>query len=165
WAVVRESMQWVANNVKNVDTVSIFDVGDERDIHPRKKQPVGERLAQAARAMAYGEKVTPAGPEFASASFSGSQAVVKFKNVGAGLQAKDGELLGFTLAGEDKKFYHATAKIEGDTVVVTSDKVAAPKAVRFGWANFPVINLWNKDGLPASPFRSDDWPVVKQANK
>ena len=72
---------------------------------------------------------------------------------------------GFTIAGEDKTFYNATAKIEGETVVVTCDKVAAPKAVRFGWANYPVVNLWNKDGLPASTFRTDDWKVTKQDSK
>lgn len=165
WAVVRESMQWIANTVPNVDTVSIVDVGDERDIHPQKKEPVGARLAIAARAMAYGEKITPAGPEFASAAFSGNQATIKFKNVGAGLEAKDGELKGFTIAGEDKKFYNATAKIVGETVVVTCEQVAAPQAVRFGWANYPVVNLWNKDGLPASTFRTDDWKVVKQDSK
>lgn len=162
WAVVRESMQWIANKVPHVDTVSIVDVGDERDIHPQKKQPVGERLARAARAMAYGEKIVPAGPEYDSVTFSGSQAIIKFKNVGAGLEAKDGELTGFTIAGEDKKFYNAKAKIEGQTVVVTSDSVSSPKAVRLGWANYPLVNLWNKDGVPASPFRTDDWPVVKQ---
>ena len=165
WSTVRESMQWIANKVPNVDTVSIVDVGDEKDIHPQKKQPVGERLARAARAMAYGEKITPAGPEYASATFEGNKAVIKFKNVGQGLEAKDGELTGFTIAGEDKTFYNATAKIEGETVVVTCDKVAAPKAVRFGWANYPVVNLWNKDGLPASTFRTDDWPVAKQNSK
>ena len=165
WATVRESMQWIANKVPNVDTVSIVDVGDERDIHPQKKQPVGERLATAARAMAYGEKITPAGPEYDSAAFNGAQAVIKFKNVGQGLEAKGGDLTGFTIAGEDKKFYNATAKIDGATVVVSCDKVAAPKAVRFGWANYPVVNLWNKDGLPASTFRTDDWPVVKQDSK
>lgn len=162
WAVVRESMQWIAAKVPNVDTVSIVDVGHESDIHPQQKQPVGERLSRAARAMVYGEKIVPAGPEYESASFQEGKAVIKFKNVGAGLEAKGGELTGFTIAGEDKKFYNATAKIEGQTVVVSSDKVAAPKAVRLGWANYPIVNLWNKDGVPAHPFRTDDWPVVKQ---
>lgn len=165
WATVRESMQWVAKNVAKVDTVSIVDVGDEKDIHPAKKQPVGERLARAARAMAYGEMIVPAGPEYDSVSFNGSQAIIKFKNVGGGLEAKEGELKGFTIAGEDRTFHHATAKIDGQTVVVTSDKVAAPKAVRFGWANFPVVNLWNRDGFPASTFRTDDWPVKNQDSK
>lgn len=165
WATVRESMQWIANKVPNVDTVSIVDVGDEADIHPQKKQPVGARLAIAARAMAYGEKITPAGPEFSDASFKDGKAVIRFKNVGGGLKAKDGELKGFTIAGEDKKFYNANAKIVGDTVEVTCDKVPKPAAVRFGWANYPVVNLWNKDGLPASTFRTDDWPVLKQDAK
>ena len=165
WATVRESMQWIANKVPHVDTVSIVDVGDEKDIHPQQKQPVGARLAIAARAMAYGEKITPAGPEFASASFSGGKAVIKFKNVGGGLVAKGGELIGFTIAGDDKKFFNAQAKLEGETVVVTCDQVANPKAVRFGWANYPVVNLWNKDGLPASTFRTDDWPVTRQDAK
>jgi len=165
WATVRESMQWIANNVPHVDTVSIVDVGDEKDIHPQQKQPVGARLAIAARALAYGEKITPAGPEFASASFSGGQAVIRFKNVGSGLLARDGELTGFTLAGEDKKFHNAKAKIEGDTVVVTCDQVPHPVAARFGWANYPVVNLGNKDGLPASTFRTDAWPVKRQDAK
>ncbi|MFN0018538.1 MAG: sialate O-acetylesterase [Pirellulaceae bacterium] len=165
WATVRESMQWIASKLPNVDTVSIVDVGDERDIHPQKKQPVGERLARAARAMAYGEKITPAGPEYDSAAFGEGKVVIKFKNVGGGLEAKGGELTGFTIAGEDKQFYNATAKIEGETVVVTCDKVAAPKSVRFGWANYPVVNLWNKDGLPASTFRTDDWTVKNQDSK
>jgi sialate O-acetylesterase len=165
WAVVRESMQWVAGNLPAVDTVSITDVGDERDIHPQRKQPVGERLSRAARAWAYGEKIVPAGPEFEKAAFEGGKAIVSFKNVGAGLEARDGDLQGFTIAGEDKKFYPAKAVIEGATVVVTSDQVAEPKAVRYGWANYPVVNLWNKDGVPASTFRSDDWPVIKQNDK
>jgi sialate O-acetylesterase len=165
WAVVRESMQWVANHLPMVDTVSIVDVGDAKDIHPKQKQPVGTRLANAARALVYGEKIPPAGPELEGVSFNGNQAVVKFKNVGSGLEARDGELKGFTLAGDDKKFYNANARIEGDTVVVTCDAVPNPKAVRFGWANYPVVNLWNKEGLPASPFRTDEWEVVKQSAK
>ena len=80
--------------------------------------------------------------------------ILNFKHVGGGLVAKDGELTGFTIAGEDKKFYNATAKIEGETVVVSSDKVPNPKAVRYGWAKYPIGNLWNKEGLPASPFRT-----------
>ena len=165
WATVRESMQWIAKNDPKVATVSIVDVGDEGDIHPQQKQPVGARLAIAARAVAYGEKITPAGPQFDSMTINGKEAVIKFKNVGGGLQAKDGELKGFTIAGEDKKFHNATARIEGETVVVSSDSVANPKAVRLGWANYPVMNLWNKDGLPAHPFRTDDWEVVKQSAK
>ncbi len=162
WAVVRESMQWIGKNVPNTATVSIVDIGDEKDIHPQQKQPVGERLAIAARVMTYGEKITPAGPQFESLKIEGNKAIIHFKNIGGGLEAKGGELTGFTLAGADKKFHLAKATIEGDTVVVTSDEVPSPEAVRFGWANFPLVNLWNKDGLPAHPFRTDDWRVINQ---
>lgn len=162
WAVVRESMQWIAKNVPNTATVSIVDVGDEKDIHPRRKQPVGERLAIAARAMAYGEAITPAGPQLEKATFEGNKATISFKNVGSGLEVKGDELTGFTIAGDDKKFYNAKATLDGDKVIVTSEHVANPKAVRFGWADYPVVNLWNKDGLPAHPFRTDDWEVIGQ---
>jgi sialate O-acetylesterase len=165
WAVVRESMQWIAKNVPHTATVSIVDVGDEKDIHPRHKKPVGERLAVAARAMVYNEKITPAGPQFENVEFDGNKAILHFKNVGSGLEAKGGELTGFTIAGEDQKFHNAKATIDGDTVVVTADEVFSPKAVRFGWANYPIVNLWNKDGLPAHPFRTDDWEVVGQKVK
>ena len=107
----------------------------------------------------------PAGPEYASVAFKDNKAVITFKNVGAGLEAKDGELKGFTIAGENGQFYNTTASIDGDTVVVSSIKVLTPKAVRYGWANYPVVNLWNKDGLPASPFRTDDWPIIQQDKK
>lgn len=165
WAVLRESQLAVTKALPDVGMVVITDVGDETDIHPGQKRPVGERLARAARALTYGEKVVPYGPEFERLTVEGGKAVLSFKHVGGGLEARGGELKGFTVAGEDKVFHNATARIEGDTVVVTSDKVPAPKAVRYGWANYPVVNLWNKDGLPATPFRTDDWPVVAQDAK
>ena len=89
----------------------------------------------------------------------GNKAVLSFRSVGQGLEAKDGPLTGFTVAGEDKKFHEAKAEIKGDTVVVTCDQVDKPVAVRFGWTNTPVVNLFNKDGLPASPFRTDDFAL------
>ena len=85
--------------------------------------------------------------------------------MGAGLAAKGGALTGFTIAGDDKKFHTADAKIVGDTVVVSSDKVSNPVAVRYGWAAYPVVNLWNKDDLPASPFRTDSFPITTQDKK
>jgi sialate O-acetylesterase len=92
----------------------------------------------------------------------GNKAILSFKHVGGGLIAKDGALQGFTIAGEDHKFVNAQAEVQGDKVVVWSDQVAKPVAVRFGWANYPVVNLWNKDGLPASPFRTDNFPMGSQ---
>ena len=131
------------------------DVGNAENIHPIRKAPVGERLALAAFALTYGKNVDYSGPVFDQLSIDGHRAVISFKHVGKGLKAQDGPLKGFTLAGADGKFVPAQAEIKGATVVVTAEGVAAPVAVRFGWANVPDVNLFNRDGLPAVPFRSD----------
>jgi sialate O-acetylesterase len=158
WAELREAQRLTALNVKNTGMAVITDVGNEKDIHPRKKEPVGTRLALAARAIAYGEKITYSGPMYERMEVEGNRAVLHFQHVGKGLEARGGKLTGFTIAGPDHQFHNATAEIRDDTVVVHSDEVDKPTAVRFGWANYPVVNLWNKDGLPASPFRTDDFP-------
>jgi sialate O-acetylesterase len=93
-------------------------------------------------------------------SVEGNRAVLSFDHVGKGLDARYGALAGFTVAGEDRRFYNAQAEVKGDRVVVWSDKVDRPVAVRFGWANCPLVDFWNKDGLPASPFRTDDFPTL-----
>lgn len=155
WAEVREAQARVAREVENVGLAVITDVGDEKDIHPRKKQPVGERLALAARKIAYGEQIVASGPTLRSATVEGSRIVVRFDNVGKGLVQRGDRLAGFAIAGKDEKFVNAQASIDGDRVVVQSPKVTAPAYVRFGWANYPVVNLWNADGLPAVPFRTD----------
>ncbi len=160
WAELREAQQLISKVLPNTGTVVINDVGDEKDIHPTKKQPVGVRLAIAARGIAYGEKITAIGPTYRKVKFSGNDAIVSFDNVGKGLEARDGELKGFAICGADKKFVWAKAEIKGDTVVVSSPEVKKPVAVRFGWADYPVVNLWNKDGLMASPFRTDDFPMI-----
>ena len=160
WAELREAQLLATKNLKKVGMAVITDVGDKDDIHPTKKQPVGARLALEARRIAYGEKIVANGPAYDSVKFKKGQAILSFKNVGGGLEARGGELTGFAIAGADKKFVWATAKIEGDKVVVSSASVEKPAAVRYGWADFPVVNLWNKDGLPASPFRTDDWDMV-----
>jgi sialate O-acetylesterase len=131
------------------------DVGNAKDIHPKQKEPVGARLALAARALAYGEKIEYSGPIFDAMKVDGKRAVLTFKHTGAGLVAKDGELKGFTIAGAEKKFVPAKAVIEGKTIIVSAEGVTAPTAVRFGWDNVPDVNLFNKEGLPASPFRTD----------
>ncbi|HLP77954.1 MAG TPA: sialate O-acetylesterase [Candidatus Paceibacterota bacterium] len=131
------------------------DIGDANDIHPTRKAPVGARLALAARALAYGEKLEYSGPLYDGMKVADGKVVISFTHVGSGLMAKDGELKGFTIAGVDKKFVPAKAEIKGKTVVVWSDQVAKPEAVRYGWANVPDVNLFNKEGLPASPFRTD----------
>ena len=131
------------------------DVGNENDIHPKQKQPVGHRLALAARALVYGEKIGYSGPLYDSMKVNGAAIELSFKHVGGGLVAKDGDLKGFTIAGEDGNFVAAKAVIQGDKVVVSADEVNAPKAARYGWINVPDVNLFNKDELPASPFRTD----------
>ncbi|HYT93893.1 MAG TPA: hypothetical protein VEL76_34560, partial [Gemmataceae bacterium] len=133
----------------------ITDAGHPTDIHPPKKEPVGARLALAARAIAYGEKIVSSGPIYAGMKVEGDKATLAFQHVGGGLTAKGGALTGFTIAGADGKFVKGEATIVNDTVVVRSPEVPQPTAVRFGWANYPEVNLFNREGLPASPFRTD----------
>ena len=143
----------------------ITDVGDEKDIHPKKKEPVGARLALAAQKIAYGQDIVYSGPTYKAMKVKDGKAVLTFENTGTGLEARGGELKGFAIAGADKKFVWAKAEIQGDKVVVSSPEVGEPVAVRYGWADFPVVNLWNKNGLPASPFRTDDFPMTTFAKK
>lgn len=131
------------------------DVGDAANIHPTNKEPVGQRLALAARAVTYGEKIECSGPVYDSMTVKGRKIVINFKHSGGGLIAKNGDLIGFTIAGGDKKFVPAKAEIQGSTVIVSAEAVTDPKAVRYGWANVPEVNLFNREGLPASPFRTD----------
>jgi sialate O-acetylesterase len=133
------------------------DIGDAKDIHPKNKQEVGRRLALDALALAYGQDVEYAGPTFTKMDVDGNKAVLHFDHLGGGLEAKGDEALkGFAIAGDDKKFVWGDAKIEGDTVVVTSPDVQHPMVVRYGWANNSMSdNLFNKAGLPAPPFRTD----------
>ncbi len=135
-----------------------IDIGEAKDIHPKNKQEVGRRLAQWALDKTYGKDVVPSGPLYKSMRSEGDKIIVEFDYVGGGLAARDGERLKrFAIAGADKKFVWADAQIVGDTVVVSSPEVKSPAAVRYAWANNPECNLVNKAGLPASPFRTDDW--------
>src|SRR5260370_20334203 len=160
WACMREIQRLTSLKVQTTAMAVITDAGDEKDIHPKKKEPAGARLALAARAIAYGEKIEYEGPVYQSIKVEDGKAVLSFTHVGAGLEAKDGKLTGFTVAGADGNFVNAHAPIQGDTIVVSSPNIARPAAVRYGWANFAEGNLWNKSGLPASPFRTDNWPAV-----
>lgn len=160
WAELREAQWLTAQNLKKVGMAVITDFGDKDDIHPGKKEPVGQRLALLARHMAYGEKIVANGPTYDGVRFKEGKAILSFDHVGSGLEARGGDLKGFAIAGEDQKFVWANAVIEGDKVIVSSPSVESPKAVRFGWADFPVVNLFNKEGLPATPFRTDDWPMI-----
>jgi sialate O-acetylesterase len=186
WAELREA-QALTLKTPNTGMAVIVDYGNEYDIHPTPKRPVGERLALIARARDYGEKVEYAGPTYKAMQVEGNKAVLSFDHLGGGLVAKELErtlerknpqngqvegayrvkegatgakLIGFTMCGPDKKFHPADAKIVGDRVVVTCDQVTEPRAVRYGWSNYPLCNLYNAAGLPASPFRTDDFPGV-----
>lgn len=162
WAEIRDSQLYVSQHVPRSALVVTIDVGDEQDIHPRRKQPVGARLALAARGVAYGENIEFSGPIYDSMSVADDKVRLRFKHTGSGLVAKGGRLVGFTVAGEDRKFHPARAAIEGDTVVVSSDQVQKPVALRYAWLPYPQGNLWNLDSLPASPFRTDSFPVTTQ---
>jgi sialate O-acetylesterase len=152
---IREAQLLSWQKVPRTAMAVITDIGNETDIHPTQKEPVGARLALAARAIAYGEKIIYSGPVYDSMTVDGNRAVLSFKHIGSGLMSKDGGLKGFTIAGADGKFTSATAVIEGDKVVVSGATVEKPVAVRYGWANTPDVNLFNKEGLPATPFRTD----------
>ncbi len=152
---IREAQFLTLAKSKNTAMAVITDFGDAKDIHPKQKEPVGNRLSLAARALAYGEKIVYSGPLYKEMKVAGSEVAISFDHTGGGLVAKDGDLKGFTIAGADGKFVPAKAVIKGDAVVVSAEGVIDPKAVRYGWINVPDVNLFNKDGLPASPFRTD----------
>jgi len=158
WAELREA-QFQALQEPNTGMAVAIDVGEANDIHPRNKQDVGKRLAFQALNRVYGRKeIVASGPLFAGADVEGSRMRIRFTHADGGLTANGGELTGFAVAGADRRFVWAKATMEGDTVVVESNEVPKPVAVRYAWANNPVCNLYNKAGLPASPFRSDNWP-------
>jgi sialate O-acetylesterase len=157
WAFFRDAQRQIALNTPKTGMASIPDAGDPTDIHPTKKEPAGQRLALAAQAIAYDKDITWSGPAYKSAVFAKGKATLTFDQVGDGLVAKDGELTGFTIAGADQEFVPATAKIVKTKIEVSSPDVPEPKAVRYAWKNMPDGNLWNKAGLPASPFRTDNW--------
>jgi sialate O-acetylesterase len=165
WAELREAQSLVAKQLLKVGMAVITDVGDKDDIHPTKKEPVGGRLALAARGIAYSEKIVYSGPTYRTMKVNGDKIALSFDHLGKGLQARDGQLQGFAIAGADQKFIWAQAEIQGDQVVVSNPSVAQPVAVRYGWADCPVVNLWNKNGLPACPFRTDDFPMVTAPKK
>lgn len=158
WAELRESQRLTAENVPNTAMAVITDYGNPGDIHPIWKEPVGNRLAAAALAKVYNKNVPYLGPSFKSMEVFGNRAVLSFDNATGGLEAKGGELTGWTIAGDDHKFVNAQASIVGDRVVVSSPDVAHPAVVRYGWCDAPIVNLFNKAGFPASPFSTSDLP-------
>ena len=165
WAELREA-QLMTLALPNTGMAVIIDIGEAKDIHPKNKQDVGKRLALWALAKTYGKDLVYSGPIYKSMKTEGNKIRLDFEHVGGGLIAGGGEpLKGFAVAGADRKFVWADAKIDGNTVVINSDEVSEPVAVRYGWANNPVCNLYNKEGLPATPFRTDDWQGITADKK
>jgi sialate O-acetylesterase len=158
WAELREA-QLKTLAVPNTGMAVAIDLGEWNDIHPLNKEDVGKRLALAARRLACGDdEVVHSGPIYESMRIEGNKIVLAFAHVGSGLVSRGGGgLKHFAIAGADKKFVWAQARIEGSEVVVWNEDVTDPVAVRYAWADNPEgANLYNREGLPASPFRTDD---------
>ena len=167
WAELREA-QAMTLSLPNTGMAVTTDIGDAKDIHPKNKQDVGKRLALLALHNTYNKGNVFTGPTFLSQKIEGNKIVISFTNTGSGLMAKDvyGYLKGFEIAGADKKFYYAKALIEGDKVLVFQDGVTAPVAVRYSWADDAgESNFFNKEGLPAAPFRTDKWKGITEEVK
>ena len=166
WAELREA-QTAALALSRTAMATAIDVGEADDIHPHNKQAVAHRLALVARRVAYGDKkLVSSGPTFANMSVTGASVRLKFASVGSGLANKNSlPLQGFAVAGADRAFHWATARLVGNEVLVESLQVPAPVAVRYDWADNPAGNLTNKEGLPAVPFRTDAWPCLTAGRK
>jgi sialate O-acetylesterase len=180
WAELREA-QSMTLKVPNTGQAVLIDIGESGDVHPRNKKDAGERLARIALAKDYGKSITWSGPVYDSMKINNGKATLTFTHVDGGLAARalpdtypvisefeetaplvrnspQSPIEGFAICGQDRKWAWADAKIEGDQVVVWSDRVPAPLAVRYAWTHNPTCNLYNRAGLPASPFRTDDFP-------
>ncbi|MEI7730873.1 MAG: sialate O-acetylesterase [Verrucomicrobiota bacterium] len=166
WVRVRDGMLKTLS-LPNTGMAVTLGLGEPDNIHPKNKQEVGRRLAQWALAKVYQQKgIVASGPLPSGHEIRGNEIIVSFNYTDGGLAAKAGALKGFAIAGEDKKWVTATARIDGDKIIVSSPEVPKPAAVRYAWAENPEFNLYNGAGLPATPFRTDDWPqAVPEAKK
>jgi len=167
WAELREAQTMTLDALPNGGQAVITDLGEANDIHPKNKQDVAKRLARWALARDYKVNLPYESPRYKSLEVKGNKAVVSFDHVGTGLKSFDvNKVVGLAIAGKDQKFVWAEGKILGnDKVEVWSDAVAEPVAVRYAWADNPVCNLQSKEGLPVTPFRSDDWPGITVKNE
>ncbi|HVX52031.1 MAG TPA: sialate O-acetylesterase, partial [Chitinophagaceae bacterium] len=165
WAELREA-QAMALSLPNTGMSVTTDIGEEKDIHPKNKQEVGRRLAAIALNKVYGKKNMYSGPMYQGMQVTGNKITVSFLYAGSGLLAKNGTLRGFEIAGSDHIFHPANAVINGDKIEVSASEVANPAAVRFAWADWNgYANLYNKEGFPAAPFRTDNWPEITRNEK
>ena len=162
WAELRESQLRVWQRTEHTGLAVVTEFGSRFELHPREKPQVGVRLASAALAVAYGEPVAYAGPVYRAHSIDGPRVRLEFDRIGSGLEAPKSGLRGFTVAGADGVFKPAAGAIDGNSVVVSGKEVPEPRAVRYGWSDYPDVNLRNREGLPASPFRTDEYPLTTQ---
>ena len=167
WAELREA-QTMALSLPNTGQAVIIDKGEANDIHPRDKWTVGQRLAVAAKKVAYGLEVVHSGPTYSAMRVEGNTVRISFENVGSGLVVEDkyGYVKGFSVAGSDKVFHWVKGRQEGNEIVLDTSKISNPVAVRYGWADNPDdVNLYNKEGLPANPFRTEEWQGITYGKK
>lgn len=160
WAELREAQVLATKIVPKVGIVVITDVGDKDDIHPRLKKVVGERLALAARVIEYGEDIDGLSPIYKEAIFQADKVIIRFDNLKSNLVVEGDQPIGFAISGPDKKWRWANARVENDQVIVWHPEVPNPIAVRYGWADYPVVNVYSASKLPVSPFRTDKWPMI-----
>lgn len=165
WAELREAQAMTAKADPHAGLAVAIDIGEAKDIHPKNKAEVGRRLALCALAQTYGKKVEFSGPWYKSMKTEGNTIRLSFDHVDGGLVSKGGELKGFAVAGEDHRFVWGNAVIDGKQVVVSAPNVDKPVAVRYAWDINPVCDLFNQAGLPAVPFRTDDWPGITLSHK
>ena len=165
WAELREAQFLTAQVVPNTGLIVTIDVGESGNLHPPRKKEIGQRLALWALGTTYGNKIEFSGPLYKDMSIEGNEIRLEFQHTGSGLRMQGDFLKGFTIAGADRIFHLAVAHIQTTGVVVSSDEVPLPVAVRYAWADSPECNLYNQEGLPASPFRTDDWPGASFQNR
>jgi sialate O-acetylesterase len=165
WAELREAQALTARTVKHCGLAVTIDTGDPDNIHPREKKVVGERLALCALAEQFGEKIPCQGPTWVSLKHLPGALKLRFAHTDGGLVVKGDKLQEFSVAGEDRKWHWAEAKVEGESVIVSSPDVPDPQAARYAWQANPAATLFNGAGLPAVPFRTDDWPGVTDNRK
>jgi sialate O-acetylesterase len=159
WPELREAQLLTLKNVKNTGMAVTIDLGEKTNIHPTHKEPVGKRIAAIAFNQVYGFNIPYSGPIYKNVEFKGNQAILSFDYVYSGLKS-DGELQGFSICGDDKQFVAAKAVIKDNQIVVYAEGLSTPTAVRYGWENWTEANLKNSAGFLASPFRTDNFPLV-----
>lgn len=162
WVMSRESMRRVSREVYNTGMAVSIDTGDEVELHPKNKKPIGLRHAYLALGKTYGLPIVHEGPIFSELSLEGSKVAIRFTSIGSGLKpSRKGDMDSFAIAGKDRVWHWAKAEIESDSIILSASNVQKPLAVRYAWAMNPSKRnlLYNKEGFPASPFRTDDWPL------